>query len=126
MIDARQMAQKDTSCSRLATLNQPLKRAMFSSSCLHIETVVGAGSGSPVRGDSILGMYRPIPKPFSRIQLDCTRLLAPPAPANTRPASRGATATEPVGSEPRLDPLSLRSPQASVPMAAVMAIARNT
>ena len=56
MIEATQMAQKDTSCSRLATLNQPLKRRMFSSSWRIIEPVVGAGSGSPVSGDSILGM----------------------------------------------------------------------
>src|SRR3954463_11176822 len=112
MIEAMQMAQNETSCSLLAVLNHFLYRLMFSSSCLTMNPVVGAGSGSPVSGDSIFGMYAPIPKPFSRIQLDCTRLLAPPAPANTRPASRVATATEPVGSVPRLDPLSLRSPQA--------------
>ena len=55
MIEATQMPQKDTSCSRLATLNQPRKRLMFSSSWRIIEPVVGAGSGSPVSGDSILG-----------------------------------------------------------------------
>ena len=50
------MAQKETSCSLLATFHQPLKRLMFSSSWRIIEPVVGAGSGSPVSGDSILGM----------------------------------------------------------------------
>ena len=47
-----------------------------------------------------------MPKPFSRIQLDCTRLFAPPAPANTRPASSVAMATSPVGSVPKLPALS--------------------
>src|SRR3954452_209549 len=107
MIEARQMAQKETSCSRLATLNQPRKRLMFSSSWRTIEPVDGAGSGSPVSGDSIFGIYAPIPKPFSLIHLDCTRLFAPPAPAKTRPASSVATFTSPVGSLPALSRLSL-------------------
>ena len=88
---------------------------MFSSSWRTIEPVDGAGSGSPVSGDSIFGMYAPMPKPFSRIQLDCTRLFAPPAPANTRPASSVAIATSLVGSVPRLPALSPRSPQAETP-----------
>ena len=99
---------------------------MFSSSWRTILPVVGSGSGSPVSGDSILGTYAPMPKPFSRIQLDWTRLLAPPAPANTSPASSVATATSPVGSVPRLDALSPRSDQAEALIAATTAIARNT
>src|SRR5699024_1626327 len=71
-IEAMQMPQKETSCSLLATLNQPWKRRMFSSSWRTIEPVDGSGSGSPVSGDSTFGMYAPIPKPFSRIQLDWT------------------------------------------------------
>ena len=77
-------------------------------------------------GDSIRGTYLPIPKPFSRIQLDWTRLLAPPAPANTRPASSVAIATLPVGSEPRFDALPPRSPQADILMPATIATARKT
>ena len=72
------------------------------------------------------GMYLPIPKPFSRIQLDCTRLLAPPAPANTRPASSVAIATSPVGKLPRLLALPPRSPQADILMPATTATARKT
>ena len=88
--------------------------------------VEGCASGSPVSGDWIFGTYLPMPKPFSRIQLDCTRLFAPPAPANTRPASSVAIATSPVGSVPRLPALSPRSPQAETSIAATIAIARNT
>src|SRR5215211_7778722 len=109
MIEARQMAQKETSCSLLATFHQPLKRLMFSSSWRIIVPVEGCGSGSPVSGDWIFGTYLPMPKPFSRIQLDCTRLFAPPAPAHTRPASSVAMATSPVGSVPKLPALSPRS-----------------
>ena len=106
MIEARQMAQKETSCSLLATFHQPLKRSRFSSSCFIIVPVEGCASGSPVSGDWIFGTYLPMPKPFSRIQLDCTRLFAPPAPANTRPASSTAISTSPIGSVPRLPALS--------------------
>src|SRR5919108_1016557 len=55
-IEAMQMAQKETSCSLLATLNQPRKRLRFSGSWRIIEPVAGAASGSPVIGDSIFGM----------------------------------------------------------------------
>ena len=56
MIEHTQIAQKETSCSLLATLNQPLKRLMFASSWRTIEPVVGAASGWPVIGDSMRGM----------------------------------------------------------------------
>src|SRR3954471_9520189 len=67
-----------------------------------------------------------MPNPFSRIQLDWTRLFVPPAPANTSPASSVATATEPVGSVPAFFALSCRSDHAEALMAAMTAIARKT
>ncbi len=67
-----------------------------------------------------------MPKPFSRIQLDCTRLFAPPAPAKTRPASSVETATSSVGRVPRLPALSLSAPQSDGLMAATIAMIRKT
>ena len=45
MIEPRQMAQKETSCSLLATFHQPLKRLMFSSSWRIIVPVDGRRLG---------------------------------------------------------------------------------
>ena len=55
MIEARQMAQKETSCSLEACLNQPLKRAMFASSWRTIVPVEGAAWSSPVTGETMCG-----------------------------------------------------------------------
>ena len=68
-------------CSRLANRHQPFQRDRFRCVGSKMNPVDGAASGSPVTGLTRRGTYCPIPKPLSRIQLDCTRFCPPPAPA---------------------------------------------
>jgi hypothetical protein len=52
-------------------------------------------------GETMRGTYCPIPKPLSRIQLLCTRLFAPPAPAAARAPTRIAIEIS-LGNVPKL------------------------
>ena len=52
-------------------------------------------------GETIRGTYLPIPKPLSRIQLLCTRLFAPPAPAAASAPTRIAIGIS-LGNDPKL------------------------
>ena len=67
----------------------------------------------------------PMPKPFSRIQLDCARLLTPPAPAKTRPVSTRDTGRTLVSGNCRCV-IGGRSAQADMSIAAMIAITRKT
>ena len=99
---------------------------MFASSWRTIVPVDGAAWSSPVIGETMCGMYLPIPKPLSRIQLLCTRLLAPPAPAKTSPARIVAIATSSLGILPKFETASGRSAHAEALIAAKMAMIRKT
>ena len=99
---------------------------MLASSWRTIVPVDGAAWSSPVIGETIFGTYAPIPKPLSRIQLLWTRLLAPPAPANTSPARIVAIATSSLGMWPKPVTASGRSAHADALMAAKTAIVRKT
>ena len=68
-----------------------------------------------------------MPNPLSRIQLLCTRLFTPPAPAKTRPLKMSEIGTTFLsGSWPNSVTIDGRSPQADGPIAATIATARNT
>ena len=99
---------------------------MFSSSWRTIVPVDGAAWSSPVTGETMCGTYSPIPKPLSRIQLLCTRLFAPPAPANTSPARMVAIATSSLGILPKPETASGRSAHADALIAAKTAMTRKT
>ena len=72
-------------------------------------------------------LARVMPKPLSRIQLLCARLLTPPAPANTRPLKMSEIGmTFESGSRPKFVTACGRSAHADGPMAATMATVRNT
>ncbi len=70
------------------------------------------------------GAYLPMPKPLSRIQLLCTRLFAPPAPAAARAPTRIARSIDP-GKLPKLVTTSVVSLYAVELIAANTAIARK-
>ena len=126
MIEARQIAQKETSCSLLATFHQPLKRLRFSSSCFIIVPVEGCASGSPVSGDWIFGTYLPMPKPFSRIQLDCTRLLRTARAGEHEAGEQHRDLHVTRRQRAEVGALSVRSPQAEMLNRRDHQIARNT
>jgi hypothetical protein len=58
--------KKVQNCSWLATLHQPLHRLMFSSFCGKKCPMFEPGSSCPVIGETIRGMWMPIPMFLSR------------------------------------------------------------
>ena len=66
-----------------------------------------------------------MPKPLSRIQLLCTRLFAPPAPAAASAPTRIASSTEP-GKAPNFVTVCVVSLYASLLMAATSATTMKT
>ena len=70
-----------------------------------------------------------MPKPLSRIQLLCTRLLAPPAPAKMSPLKKteiGTASDTPIGTWPKFANPWKSFATASAVMAEKMAMTRNT
>ena len=59
------MVTKVRSCSLLATFHQPFQRRMFSSFTSNEYPVDGLASSSPVIGETMRGIWTPMPIPLS-------------------------------------------------------------